>query len=571
MKKTALVVEDEQRTLQGFAAVLRKSGWAVAMAENGKQALAELRSGRQFDIMLLDLRLPGMAGFDVVDKARSLNIRIPPVCVVSAYVDEETLHRLLIGKVAAVLSKPIDLESLPAVVTAVASRNETALVNIQGLMSKEGNLSLYMVGPKRSRIYLYGRRTDQSLIHQMHSVGKVSKAESLSDKIKHREEALVRHFRDRAHKAATIEAPEPLLIVARRWNSWYPSFFSVPGGAYAILGAKASDGSTRAALIDPGFRALEVLDQIGISVGCLNSCVITHNHADHVGGIFEYVSARHAAGKSTQVFCNRSVKEMLRSLAGSSLDVTEFVEDPVELVPTYTGQDGRQRNITATPLRTYHENIGDTQGTRGVTVTSEVSSREGHVLSRSTCVLLGDTEYHSDRRPFRKIRKALAGRDVKVAVLHIGSSQLKAQTGKHLYLPGLKDILKDVDSLRRKRPENHEDRLLVLISEWGLEHATAAQIAGALPGHAPKDLQKEFGSESPILETIDVMKSLCALDTITLLPADAGLVVGIESGKIYLDGVPANPQDVDPKSGKSGLSYHLKPTRSHKTNPASAS
>jgi DNA-binding response OmpR family regulator len=563
MKKRALLVEDEPNTLHKFASIIRKSGWAVTTAANGAQALAALRSSRKFEIMVLDLRLPDFSGFEVIDKARKTGINLPPICVVSAFIDRETLKRFLVGGVAAVLEKPFDPAFLPAVMMAIESRNETALVNLPGLMSREKALSLFTVGPKHSRSYIYRRRTDEDLMTQMHNIGKVSRTESLNDKIKNREEKLIRYFKDRAQKSPTIEAAEPLLIVARRWNSWYPSYFSVLGGAYAVLGAGANDGLAKAALIDPGFRALEVLDQIGIPVGCLKRCIITHNHPDHVGGVFEYVAARHAASESTEIFCNHSVNEMLRGLAGPGLGITEFIDAPIDLVPAYTGRDGHQRSITATPLQTYHQNIGTMQGTRGVIITSESSRRDGHPLSRSVCVLLGDTEYRSDRPEFRKICKALANPDVKVAVLHIGSSQLKAQTGKHLYLPGLQDILKDVDSYRRKHVGNRESTLLVLISEWGLEHATAAQIGNALPRHVTKSLRKQFGSESPILETIEVMERVCGLDTIKLFPADSGLVVGIESGKVYIGGSPTNPQDILPRCDKFGLKYCLKRTHSH--------
>lgn len=152
----------------------------------------------------------------------------------------------------------------------------------------------------------------------------------------------------------------------------------------------------------------------------------------------------------------------------------------------------------------------------------------------------------------------LADTDVKVAVVHIGSSQLKTQTGKHLYLPGLYDLLQDVDAARRRRVGTRAKRLLVLISEWGLEHATANQIANALPGDAAKALRKGFGKKSLVLETIDVMKQTCSLDTIRLLPADVGLVVGIESGLVYVRGVQREPQDIDLSCDNFGLHYDFR-------------
>ena len=80
-----------------------------------------------------------------------------------------------------------------------------------------------------------------------------------------------------------------------------------------------------------------------------------------------------------------------------------------------------------------------------------------------------------------------------------------------------------------KRPIN--DKLLVIISEWGLEHATESQIKKISPSF------NGFDVSSPMLETIKFLRNgLENLDynrRMTVIPGDIGLMVGIESGKAY--------------------------------------
>lgn len=65
-----LVVEDNQTLAQGLVAVLRGSGYAVDHVSDGASALAVLRA-EHFDLMILDLNLPGLDGTDVLRQIRA--------------------------------------------------------------------------------------------------------------------------------------------------------------------------------------------------------------------------------------------------------------------------------------------------------------------------------------------------------------------------------------------------------------------------------------------------------------------------------------------------------------------
>ena len=63
-QETILIVEDERAVARGLEYGLRAEGFAVLWAENGRLAL-ELVQNQQPHLILLDLRLPDITGFDV--------------------------------------------------------------------------------------------------------------------------------------------------------------------------------------------------------------------------------------------------------------------------------------------------------------------------------------------------------------------------------------------------------------------------------------------------------------------------------------------------------------------------
>jgi DNA-binding response OmpR family regulator len=76
-----LVVDDEPRTAELTAALLRRAGYAVEVAGSGGEALERVRTGSP-DLMLLDYDMPDMEAPEVLDSLRSGGERIPfPVII----------------------------------------------------------------------------------------------------------------------------------------------------------------------------------------------------------------------------------------------------------------------------------------------------------------------------------------------------------------------------------------------------------------------------------------------------------------------------------------------------------
>jgi len=102
-----LVVEDDPHTRGWLARILREDGWEVAEAENGRVALDRLPLVKP-DIILLDLIMPEMDGFEFVDEIhRSEETRhLPLIVLTAADVDEEAQRRLS-GGIRRILRKKL--------------------------------------------------------------------------------------------------------------------------------------------------------------------------------------------------------------------------------------------------------------------------------------------------------------------------------------------------------------------------------------------------------------------------------------------------------------------------------
>jgi CheY-like chemotaxis protein len=102
------VVDDDQAIREVIAEVLRDEGYEVVCAENGIQALDALRRDHRPNLVLLDLMMPVMSGWEVLEELQADDqlSRIPVVVVSAMHAPGVREH----------LAKPIDLDRLLATV-----------------------------------------------------------------------------------------------------------------------------------------------------------------------------------------------------------------------------------------------------------------------------------------------------------------------------------------------------------------------------------------------------------------------------------------------------------------------
>jgi two-component system response regulator MtrA len=87
MTATVLVVEDDARSIRLMELILGSCGFQTVIATNGAQALDFMRA-RRFDLIVLDLMLPGVDGFEVLRQVRGdPELAGVPIVITSATAD----------------------------------------------------------------------------------------------------------------------------------------------------------------------------------------------------------------------------------------------------------------------------------------------------------------------------------------------------------------------------------------------------------------------------------------------------------------------------------------------------
>lgn len=112
-----LIVDDDPGIRRLLVTYLRRQGFRLLEARNGREALEEMHAGNA-DLVLLDMMMPEVSGMDVLrERAADPSLQRIPLIVVSANSEYEVTADVLDKHVWAVLAKPFDLEVLLSVVT----------------------------------------------------------------------------------------------------------------------------------------------------------------------------------------------------------------------------------------------------------------------------------------------------------------------------------------------------------------------------------------------------------------------------------------------------------------------
>lgn len=108
MSKSVLLIDDEWMIQQAVKARLTACGFAVTVAGDGPAGLEEARNGRP-DVVLLDVRMPDMDGFEVLRQLRADPTTAGiPVIFLTANVQDSTRQEARNAGAAGFLSKPYE-------------------------------------------------------------------------------------------------------------------------------------------------------------------------------------------------------------------------------------------------------------------------------------------------------------------------------------------------------------------------------------------------------------------------------------------------------------------------------
>jgi DNA-binding NtrC family response regulator len=121
-KRTILIVDDEKIVRDSLFHWFEEEGYGVFLAEDGETALKNFDKGK-YDLMLVDMKMPGMSGLELLDKTREID----PDCIfimITAFASVPSAIKALKNGAYDYITKPIDPDELAHIVEKAINQKE---------------------------------------------------------------------------------------------------------------------------------------------------------------------------------------------------------------------------------------------------------------------------------------------------------------------------------------------------------------------------------------------------------------------------------------------------------------
>ncbi|GBF77480.1 DNA-binding response regulator [Paenibacillus sp. 598K] len=144
MSQRVLVIEDEPTLARLLSYNLSQEGYEITVVDHGAEGL-QTALQRSFDLIILDIMLPGMNGFEILGKLRQNGVATPVIILTARNAEEEVVQGLKHGA-DDYITKPFGVAELLARVSAVLRRTRNEDVRQQDTAEKviaAGELSIY--------------------------------------------------------------------------------------------------------------------------------------------------------------------------------------------------------------------------------------------------------------------------------------------------------------------------------------------------------------------------------------------------------------------------------------------
>ncbi|MDN3513851.1 MAG: response regulator [Candidatus Brocadia sp.] len=128
IKPRLLLVDDDKNTLDGLVRILGRDGFHVSGVLSGYEAL-NLLSKKNFDIILTDMKLPGMGGLSLIHEVRKRNMPVA-IVVITAYSSEKTAAEVTRCGADYFLAKPVNIVELESVLEKLWIRKQSVIQNL---------------------------------------------------------------------------------------------------------------------------------------------------------------------------------------------------------------------------------------------------------------------------------------------------------------------------------------------------------------------------------------------------------------------------------------------------------
>ncbi len=119
-----LVADDEESMRWVLSKALRKKGYSVDLAADGNQALRQVRE-QSYDLVIVDIKMPGMSGLEFLDKARELRPDLLVVVMTAEASMKKAVEAMKRGAYD-YITKPFDLEVIDAIIEKVSRARDVS-------------------------------------------------------------------------------------------------------------------------------------------------------------------------------------------------------------------------------------------------------------------------------------------------------------------------------------------------------------------------------------------------------------------------------------------------------------
>lgn len=146
MKHKVIITDDDPSVRLALGNLLDAEGYHVVLTASGDEALQRLMVDGPFDVMLLDLNMPGKSGWDTFERVTALNPLVP-VLIITARPDQQ--HLALAAGASALAEKPLDLPELLTTIRDLIA--EPPFIRLQRLAGAQRSLRRLEPGKRTAR------------------------------------------------------------------------------------------------------------------------------------------------------------------------------------------------------------------------------------------------------------------------------------------------------------------------------------------------------------------------------------------------------------------------------------
>jgi CheY-like chemotaxis protein len=119
-----LLLEDDYSFQFTLKKLLECFGYVVIIANNGNNGLTQYRKNSSIDIIICDVDMPLLDGFQFLQHLKQTNQELPAFAFISAYIDEAIIHKMNALEADCIIKKPVDQEILKIILFMLTLKRE---------------------------------------------------------------------------------------------------------------------------------------------------------------------------------------------------------------------------------------------------------------------------------------------------------------------------------------------------------------------------------------------------------------------------------------------------------------